>query len=259
MPKQRKNGRSSDPQRPTRFPFRVISGIAFSNSAATTVGALNLTCANLGARVVAAAPDFEFFRINKLRAYTFSDIVGPVYVGTSTFTPPSASIAVAFDPVDSTDTTAPTTFAQMSQYGHAKFGNVYARLELDMHARDLWKATPTKWYNTTATGSPPALSLSAGVLYTANNVAIGSLSGVQNQYLVTEGEVEFMGPVTPALAASDYHPHVLTQVTMTPEEGPPSDDDWKSDVQDKPALGVGERSGQGRVQARPASVSRLAK
>lgn len=235
MPRGKKNNRMGDPQAVVRMPFRYNYGAAISNSAATTVASANLTAANLGARIAAAAPDFEFFRISKLRAYAFTDVCGPVSpTGAGTFGQLSAMFGIAFDPADTTDTTAPTTVTQVVQYAHADFGNPYQKLRLSMGPRDLYLATPARWYNTTATGSPPALSLSAGTFYmvTLNNV--GSLSGVQSMYLIIEGIVEFQGSVTPALALTDSHPGA-TKIVETPIDGI---DDYYEDCKSESSSGL---------------------
>ncbi len=182
-------------------PFRVLASNSFSNSAGTTVvGSLNLALANLGARAVAMGSAFEFFRISKLRVYSYVDSNGITYdtSGTTKVGLVNGDHCIAFDADPAGFSTAPTTFTPLGQLPHFVQGGPRHLIEINVDRKGLYGSTPGKWYRTSTTGSPAAGDLSAGVVWSACYNQISTASNPYQQ-IVVEGVLELKGLVSPAM------------------------------------------------------------
>lgn len=150
----------------------------------------------LGTRVQSLAQCYEFFRITRLHVESF---VSSGQVGTSTLIMGSTvDHAISFDADPSGDIVTPTGFGDMCAVPHFAVGHLREHLKLRVPARDLYQATPAKWYATSTTGTPTNLAASAGCVVSALGLsATGTLEAVI-QHIFISGEMEFSQPVDPA-------------------------------------------------------------
>jgi len=178
--------------------------LAYPNSSGSSFSETDLVVANLGARIVAIAPTYEYFRIARLHVYAFSAFGATVHDGSSKVGLINGSQAIAFVNSDLPRTGTPTTFAQLSQYEKFQEGGPYSKLAFRCGPDQLYQSTPTKWYDTTATGTTQTQSAGVVFLGTTNEISSGSMPTL---LAIIEGVVEFRGMITPALA---YDPTALS-------------------------------------------------
>lgn len=175
--------------RPVRTNFRVSASQARTTSG-NSWAQLNLILTALGARAYTIGTGFEWFRITRLRAYSF--IAGNNFAAGG-----GAWHAVSFINTPSGSQTAPTTAAIMQQHAHYSAANMYERATVSVAKKDLL-AEPLKWFNTYSTGSVPATMLSAGtVTYQLTMDVSGTVSSTYQQVII-EGTIEFHSPIDPA-------------------------------------------------------------
>lgn len=219
------------------MPFRVVAVTSFSKVAATSVVTeLELKPSNLGARVAAIAPSFEYFRVSKLRSELFSSIVGPVRnrdagVTDVTIGTIDGEMFMSYEPSDASRTGAPTTRSEMAQAALFTGGNPYAKLAFDV-PRKVLLGTPVKWFDTASTGSPPSGNLVQGLVWVLTlNYHTNDASSASEVLNILEGTIEFRGMISPALSKPAPMP-ILQQTerkdydddcySMVETKGPPS-------------------------------------
>jgi len=203
--------KSTASQKVTRTPFRVEASQARTTSG-NSWGQLNLILTSMGARAYTIGTAFEWFRISKLRVYSF--IAGNNFAAGG-----GAWHAVSFINTPSGSQTTPTTAAMMSQHEHYKAGPMYQIVGFTAGKKDLL-SEPLQWFNTYSTGSIPATMLSAGVVtYQLTMDVSGTVSSTYQQ-VVIEGELEFHTPIDPAdsfllriPSAVRDDPHVVKALT----------------------------------------------
>jgi len=187
-------------------PFRVVATSTISKTANTTlVTELELKPANLGTRVAAIGACFEYFKIPKLRLKMFSDVVGPTHYDSSilnvTLGTIGGSMAIGYEPSDTSRTGVPTTFNEIIQAAEADCGSLYEKISFAVPGKVLL-GTPVKWFDTGSTGSPPSGNQVQGLIWTltknqeTNDAAIGN-----NVFVLLEGMIEFRGMIPPALSS----------------------------------------------------------
>ncbi len=192
MPKSKKEGGLDGPYI-TKMPFRSFNSVLLTESGNTS-GKIDLTLANLGERAYDAGQNFEFFRVPRMRVTVFTDAF---LIGTSTVLVGSGgTICVAFDNSNSADVVTPTSFTNATQFRHCTIQRLQDRRTFYVPKAELFGGTPTKWYNTYTTGSPPAMLGSCGSLlyYTSFTSSTVNINDVYMTILV-EGEIEFHTPV----------------------------------------------------------------
>jgi hypothetical protein len=203
-----------------RVPFRVVSSNAFPETASDTLVEVDMALANLGARAVAIGSTFEFFRFESLRAYQYTNIVGPVFN-----TVPTTGIQghlnadhyLGFIESNAQLSGSATTRNQVSQYELFKSGRTDSTLKLSV-PKDVLRANALKWYNTASTGaSSDALSPGLWVSGVENMRSV--LSGWTGlAIIVIEGVLQFRGMITPALTFSDTISAIPTRLEDSKEE-----------------------------------------
>lgn len=188
-----------------KLPFRLVTGTSISKTAATVVVTeLELKPSNMGDRVAAIALCFEYFRITKLRLKTYSSVVGPVHYDSSTLNVNlgvlEGYMATAYEPSDTSRTGAPTNLAGMSGAAVFETGSLYETYR-QVVPRNVLLGTPVKWFDTTATGTPPSGNQVQGLVwvYSYNNNPNDSTNGASVN-VVIEGEIEFKGMISPSLS-----------------------------------------------------------
>ena len=188
-----------------RVPFRVVATSVFSKTAATIlVTELELKPANMGSRVVALAPCFEYFRIVRLDVDQFTDYGGVTHYDSDilnvTLGHLEGSHAVSFEPSDASRTGVPTGLNEMAQSAQFLAGGIRDRIGFRVRKKDLL-GTPLKWWNTASTGaSTDALVQGIVWTYTKNNNTNDSTNPASANCIVS-GIVEFKGMIAPTLAS----------------------------------------------------------
>jgi hypothetical protein len=155
----------------------------------------------LGARIAAIGPCYEFFRITRLKIYSFADAAFLTYdtSGVTKVGIVNGYMFIAFDPEPDAGTGTVTSVTQAAQFGHFRAGNIRSTPKINLGRKDLFGATPGKWYATVSTGSHDFDVLSAGTIHygNVNQISTGS---APTQFLFADGEIEFKGAVTPTLS-----------------------------------------------------------
>ncbi len=186
-----RRGKGFSPSQVTKAWFRVY-GSASRGTAGTTVTRLNLTCPNLGTRVADMAVTFEYFRIVKLRAYTFTDCLA-----TQSGTSAGVVHALAYLNTPSTESAAPASIATMSQSEYFAFANSAEKAKISMPYSALVPQSPEKWFATFSTGTPTEAQSPGTVIWLlALGAAVTNNVGLE---VIIEGEVEFAVPNEPTL------------------------------------------------------------
>jgi len=175
--------------RNTFIPFRVVysqnSGVS---TTAFTNTEISMTISSLGARIIDAGDIFTQFRLQSLNAVSVctstvaagDDIGGLHGIG---FT--------GTNPLDFVTPSTLNTFVDMPAFN---FGNTNQRIQLKVPTSELYKSTPSKWYNTS--NASDNFSAGAFEFFVENQPA----SGVSyNQIVVISGLCELRGPIDPAL------------------------------------------------------------
>lgn len=199
--------RSVQKDRVVTLPFRVVATTGISKTAnTTTITELDLVPANLGTRVAAVAPCFEYYRIHKLDVQAFSSVVGPVHYDSDILNVNLGTMggimAVAFEPSDTTRTNVPTSLNEMLQAAEAMCGSLYDRLHYKV-PRAVLLGAPLKWWNTSSTGTPTE-TLTQGLLWTYTyNAQTNDASVADAVHVVLQGEIQFRGMIAPANAATE--------------------------------------------------------
>lgn len=206
MPRNR--GSPYSPSQTTKAFFRYYANTSRS-TAGTTITRLNLTATNLGTRVADMAVTFEYFRIVKLRAYTFTDSVA-VQSGTSA----GAVHAVAYVNTPTTESSAPASIAFMAQCEYFSFANSSEKASIRIPKSAMVPQSPEKWFATYATGTPTEAQSPGQILYL---IALGA--AVTNSValeVIIEGEIEFAVPNEPTLTRQRMRDLDLNRIPYGP-------------------------------------------
>lgn len=192
----------------TKTCFRVLCTENVRTTAGGTFTAYNLTAANCGSRANDLKDDFEYFRIVWMNIYSIANVVT---VGASTLSEGGGlRHAIAFDNSDSAGSGSVSTLSQMTQFKHYDMSGPFMRPKLRIGPSDLWRGTPFRWYQTTATGTPDATELSAGTVYYLLAADLSATSGFNvTQDVIVEGEIEFHTPVDLAISKRVLVPRSL--------------------------------------------------
>ncbi len=176
---------------PFRFAInasRTTSGVTYTET--------DLTCTNIAGRIADMCYDFEYFRINKLSAYSVASlepggIAAPVYI----------LHGVGFDVTPAAFVVTPTSLNRFVAFRHAKIGPKEVTPRISVGPAELGRNRPQRWYHTQATGSPDASESSAGTIYSYLELGCsGTLAVAVNSYVIVEGVIEFSEPVDPTLS-----------------------------------------------------------
>jgi len=233
MPKKQKKSKlNNDGDALVSMPFRVTTSAAWPATAGTTVTNYDLNLGNLGARMASLGLAYEFFRIKRMKAAAFSSSAGVTYDtnGTTKVGLVNGLMALGFDPESDLGTGTPTSYTQVAQFGHFSAGNPRHRLVIKLGAKDLYEATPTKWYHTTSTGSIPADQLTAGCFYMVT-VTDTSTASMPNMHLVIEGIIQFKGAVTPTLSfSSDGSVKIVSKLKTNDDQKEETGDFVRSNI-----------------------------
>jgi hypothetical protein len=191
--------------------FRVQVSQA-RTTAGTSFARLDLKYDSMGTRVAEVMPNFEYFRVTRVRAYSVLQEDGTVG---------AAVHALAFIPAPTAENTIPASFTTMTQWDHFHFGNQLHTCDLKMGFRDLEPQTPEKWYHTYTTGSPLAPTSAGQFVYALSTAFAVSSPGIL-QYMTVEGEVEFTSPIAPTASAMKLRRQMLDELeeTLGEEETP---------------------------------------
>jgi hypothetical protein len=170
--------------------------VTAANSAAAVVTEKSCDIASWGDRIIDAGDIFSYFRIARLRVYSYGNgINASAIVGLG----PDSEMqhAIAFTPLPIGNYTAPTGYNQVLDFPEFKFGNGFMVNRFTVGPQGLYETTPTKWYSCGTQGS--AEFNSAGVITSivSNSQAA---SGLQN-YMTTVAEAvfEFKEPIDTSL------------------------------------------------------------
>jgi hypothetical protein len=190
-----------------RIPFRDVTEVQRTTSNGYEISTINLSIPNFASnsRVRTVAALYEYFRISKLKVKCISDTSAVnIFSGASNFLV-GYSHGVGFIPSASSDFTTPTSYDGLLQLPEAKMAPSNHVLTLNVGAKNLYGATPTKWYHTATTGTPPTADSSAGtvVYVTRSSTAQGSLQTYS--YVDLEGVVEFKAPLKSGSAVGLRH------------------------------------------------------
>jgi len=201
MPRSKKNGGKGGPDATVVMPFRVSTAAGWPTTVSTSITNYDLNIGNLGARIAAIGPCYEYFRISNFRVYAYADQAGLTYdtVGATKVGIVNGMGFLAFDPEPDVGTGTPTSYTQCVQFGHFSAGNIRHKLGFRVNRSDLYGATPFKWFRTVNTGSFTSDELSCGCLYIGVTNQISTASAPTLQVII-EGRVEFKGAVTPSLS-----------------------------------------------------------
>jgi len=184
----------------TIIPARILISNTNPVSTTATIAELNLTIANMGDRIIDAGDIFSFFRVRKLHAYSFCNLVRD-YVAEAGSTNGDPWHAVAFMPQPNTTFTAPTALTQLLDFPEFKYGNRYQKLNIKVGPAGLYQTTPTHWYETGTQGSTQFNSAGTVISYCASSE--NSANKVSLASVIIEIEVEFKEPIDTALIPLD--------------------------------------------------------
>lgn len=200
-----------------KLPFRVAPSTPFSKTAGViTVTELEIKPANLGARVAAIAPSFEYYRVTKLRLKCFSTVVGPVRNRDGGVTDVTIGViggvmGCSYVDSDTSRTGVITTLNELIAMPAADMGNCYESFYFDV-AKSVLFATPVKWFDTGSTGTPPSGNQVQGLVSTLTlNLHTNDASGTDSAIVVVEGVIEFRGTISPGLSMAHRRPILSDQ------------------------------------------------
>jgi len=180
-----------------RMPFSDVTSISRTASSGYEISEIDITVANFttNTKIKVVAPLYEYWRIVNLEIDAFMDTVGvPIWTGAAAGAV-GFSLGIGFIPSDNADFGVATNFDDLMQFPNSSIGPSSKRLRLRLGPKDLYKSTPTKWYHTATTGSPPVADSSVGTV-TYITRSLGGLAA-QNvaSYVTIRGEVEFKAPL----------------------------------------------------------------
>lgn len=190
--------------RVVRVPFRVQTGTSISKVNDTKVfSELEIVPANLGTRVAAIAPNFEYYRVEKLSVCTTSSVCNAVHYDSDvlnvTLGTLSGIMATAYEPSDTTRTAVPTSFGGMANSACYNYGSFKDRFVMNV-PKSVLLGAPLKWWNTSSTGSPTE-TLVQGLVWTAtHNFNEQSATIADVCVTLVEGIIAFKGMIDPALS-----------------------------------------------------------
>jgi len=181
----------------TKVTFRLA---AASFTSSTTGGTVTVTetqiyPANFGARGLALSDLFQYYRIVGIRITGLAH-PGFISVGTAAGNT-SWYLGVNLAPISTY--TAPTTVSNFIDTPHMCIMQDFSpnRLMLTMNRRDLMRNMPQKWLKTVATGVNDEEYIQGA--FTVLSVPNGTLTISSVLELTLEFDVEFAGPIDPAL------------------------------------------------------------
>lgn len=183
--------------RTVTVPFRDVTTVLRTSSAGYEISTINLNIASFtsGSRVRTFAGLYEFFRFKDLSVRTMCDASG---VPTSTATATNfigLAHGVGFVPSAAADLTSPVTFSDLMNMPNATMGPASKVLGLKMGPRALYQSSPTKWYHTSTTGTPPVADSSVGtIVYITRSSNMTSVQSM-NSYIELTGVVEYKAPL----------------------------------------------------------------
>ncbi len=183
--------------KPTRVPFRYL---LLSNNQSTGVTSsaseIDLVPANLGARLADMADDFQKYRFTHLKLSILPSN-HPVQIQSGgAWTGGEMLHAIAFDPVPSAGTGNVSGIADMAELRNFALSNGdHAGFSLGPEA--LLAPQPVKWFDTTATGTPPDSVRYQGTIYYYSYIPTASSTNFRLAVQV-EGVCEFCTPVDPS-------------------------------------------------------------
>lgn len=190
--------------RVVRIPFRVPVSTAISKLNNTvTFTELEIVPANLGARVVAIAPNFEYYRVERLSVGVVSSVCNAVHLDSDvlnvTLGTLSGIMATAYEPSDTTRTAVPTTFGGMANAACYNHGSFKDRFVMNV-PKSVLMGAPLKWWNTSSTGSPTE-TLVQGLVWTATHNYSEQNAAIADACIsLVEGVIAFKGMIDPALS-----------------------------------------------------------
>lgn len=189
-----------------RIPFRTRTAYNISKTGNTaTISELEILPANLGARVVAMAACFEYYRIVKLRVKQFPSCNAPVHYDSNILNVTLGVIGLvhanAFEPSDATRTGTPTGLEGLMNAPAADMSNARGVVKYSV-PRSTLLSQPLKWWNTTSTGSPTE-TLVQGLMWAYSyNEEDNSQATSPALNILISGEIEFKGMILPTLSFS---------------------------------------------------------
>ncbi len=170
-------------------PFRTMT-VHSKGTSGTLISRIDLKATNLGTRVADVAVTFEYFRLRRLRCYTFTDAVS-TEVGASA----GYIQMLAYINTPATESTAPASYGTMSQAEYFVAGNSIEKLRMNVPKPALYPESPEKWFATYSTGTPTEAQSQGTVLIGLKLEQ--AITNSVNQYVVIEGVIEFAVPNDP--------------------------------------------------------------
>jgi hypothetical protein len=104
--------------------------------------------------------------------------------------------AVGFIPSSSSDFTPPSDFNEVMQFPNAVLRPAQHEMKISMSPSQLYGSSPTKWYHTTTTGTPPVADSSAGAIVYATRSAFGQAAQSTYSYVTISGVLELKAPIS---------------------------------------------------------------
>jgi hypothetical protein len=174
--------------------FTDVTDIPRSTSAGYEISEINLAISSFaaGSRVAALAPFYEYFRISKLDVEAFAGWHPCSTQTTAAMTNMDCSTGLGFIPSSNVDFGAVSSFNDLMQFPDATMGICGSKLRLRLGPRQLYGATPVKWFHTTVTGTPPLADSSVGTITWVTRMSNG-INTAPRSYVVVKGVMEFKG------------------------------------------------------------------
>lgn len=221
---RRARGFAAVKDRVVRVPFRVLIGATIPKTVSSAFTELEIVPANLGSRVVAIAPNFEYYRVTQLNLSVISSVANAVHYDSDilnvTLGTLGGYMGIAYEPSDTTRTAVPTSFGGLANSAVFDFGNFKHRFSVNV-PKSVLLGTPIKWWNTTSTGSPTE-TLVQGLVWTGvSNYNENSATTADGMIYCVQGTIEFKGMIDPSLAASITDSASISRPVLEAKRPPP--------------------------------------
>lgn len=189
-----------------RVPFRHAYSYSISKTTNTaTISELEIVPANLGARVSAIAPNFEYYRVTDLNVKQVTSPNAPVHYDSGILNVTLGVIAglhaAAYEPSDATRTNVPTNLSGLANAPSFDYNNMHAGVQFRV-PRKVLLGTPLKWWNTSSTGSPTETLVQGLMWHYSYNEEENSQANSPTITACLTGVIEFKGMILPTLSAA---------------------------------------------------------
>lgn len=168
-----------------RIPFRVEYSQGTGTATLFEVNEVSLTVANLGPRIVDAGDIYTQYRIDSFIA---ESVMAPMTTAT---TDNGAVHGLSFSACNPVSFVTPTNYATIIDMPVFNYGNAVQKVKIRCGPSELWKTTPTPWYNTSTAGP----DFIAGTL---EMFCQSQSASNYNQIMILSGVAEFRNPIDPA-------------------------------------------------------------